>query len=31
VLCWNDEPAGPRVLNSLRVDPTRIAADLLRL
>ena len=25
--CWNDEPAGPRVLNSLSVDVTRNAAE----
>ena len=29
--CWDDEPAGPRVLNSLSVDVTRNAAELLRL
>jgi hypothetical protein len=29
---WNhDEPAGPRVLNSLFVDVIRNAAELLRL
>ena len=29
--CWNDDPAGPRVLSSLSVDVTRTAAKFLRL
>ena len=29
--CWDDEPAGPRVLKSLFVDVIRNAAELLRL
>jgi hypothetical protein len=28
---YDDEPAGPRVLKSLRVDAIRKAAELLRL
>jgi hypothetical protein len=29
--CWDDEPAGPRVLKSLPVDVIRNAAELVRL